>query len=293
MINVNWLRTFCSLVEVGHFTRTAERLHMTQSGVSQHVRKLEEQLQVELLVRHGKDFSLTEAGNKLYQQGAEVLLTLSNLRQDVVQDSPFEGLVRIMSPGSVGLKLYPKLTALQKAHPKLTIDYRFAPNQDVEHAIAVADVDIGLMTTPSSMVEVSTQAIAKEPLLLVTPADVSKASWSQLNALGFINHPDASHHASLLLSANYPEFQHIEQFKSSGFSNQISLILEPVSQGLGFTVLPAYAVEAFVAQNKIRAHALANPVTETLYLGLPSRLSQQQRVLTVIDKIKVWLESEA
>ncbi|WP_227664755.1 LysR family transcriptional regulator [Marinobacter litoralis] len=34
MINTTWLRTFCTLVEVGHFTRTAERLHMTQSGVS-------------------------------------------------------------------------------------------------------------------------------------------------------------------------------------------------------------------------------------------------------------------
>ncbi|WP_338063630.1 LysR family transcriptional regulator [Marinobacter flavimaris] len=32
MINTAWLRTFCTLVEVGHFTRTGERLHMTQSG---------------------------------------------------------------------------------------------------------------------------------------------------------------------------------------------------------------------------------------------------------------------
>lgn len=48
MINTSWLRTFCTLVEVGHFTRTAERLHMTQSGVSQHIHKLEEQLGTEL-----------------------------------------------------------------------------------------------------------------------------------------------------------------------------------------------------------------------------------------------------
>ena len=48
MINVTWLRTFCTLAEVGHFTRTAERLYMTQSGVSQHIRKLEEQLDTDL-----------------------------------------------------------------------------------------------------------------------------------------------------------------------------------------------------------------------------------------------------
>ncbi|MEE3118022.1 MAG: LysR family transcriptional regulator, partial [Pseudomonadota bacterium] len=67
MINPVWLRSFCTLVEVGHFTRTAEQLHMTQSGVSQHVRKLEEQLALSLLVRQGKQFTLTDAGRRLYR----------------------------------------------------------------------------------------------------------------------------------------------------------------------------------------------------------------------------------
>ncbi|HSP84641.1 MAG TPA: LysR family transcriptional regulator, partial [Psychrobacter sp.] len=62
MINTTWLRTFCTLVEIGHFTRTAERLYMTQSGVSQHIRKLESQLGIDLLIRQGKQFSLTDAG---------------------------------------------------------------------------------------------------------------------------------------------------------------------------------------------------------------------------------------
>ena len=79
MINITWLRSFCTLVEVGHFTRTAERLHMTQSGVSQHVRKLEQQLGAELLVRQGKQFSLSDAGERLYADARGILLALSNL----------------------------------------------------------------------------------------------------------------------------------------------------------------------------------------------------------------------
>ncbi len=70
MINTLWLRSFCTLVELKHFTRTAERLHMTQSGVSQQIRKLEEQLGVVLLKRQGKTFSLTEAGERLLQKPA-------------------------------------------------------------------------------------------------------------------------------------------------------------------------------------------------------------------------------
>ena len=289
MINVTWLRSFCTLVEVGHFTRTAERLHMTQSGVSQHVRKLEEQLGVELLVRQGKQFSLSGAGERLYAEAQSILLALSNLAQSVGEDPPYEGVVRMMSPGSVGLKLYPHLLALQSKHPKLIIDYRFAPNVDVENAIAESIVDIGFMTSKSTLADTSCTPVAKEPLLLVTPATVEEPGWDALKALGFIDHPDGSHHANLLLGANYPEFQHSSLLLRKGFSNQIGLILEPVSRGLGFTVLPAYAVEAFQKPEHIKAHRLARPVRETLYLCTLRHKTLQRRMETIIAEAKRWL----
>ena len=223
MVNALWLRSFCTLVEVGHFTRTAERLHMTQSGVSQHIRKLEDQLEVALLFREGKQFSLTEAGERLYKEARGILLALSNLEQSVSEDPAYEGPVRVMSPGSVGLKLYPHLLTLQQLHPGLIIDYRFAPNADVENAIADARIDLGFMTSPSALAEVSCQTIATEQLLLVTPAEVTAPDWETLMKLGFIDHPDGGHHAALLLGANYPEFQHSSQFPARGFSNQIGL----------------------------------------------------------------------
>jgi len=105
-------------------------------------------------------------------------------------------------------------------------------------------------------------------------------------APGFIDHPDGSHHPSLLLSANYPEFQHSNLFIRKGFSNQIGLILEPVSRGLGFTILPAHAVEAFQRPEQIKAHRLANPVSETLYLCALRNRTLQKRVETVIAEAR-------
>lgn len=289
MINITWLRSFCTLVEVGHFTRTAERLHMTQSGVSQHVRKLEEQLGAELLVRQGKQFSLSDAGERLYADAQGILLALSNLEQTVGEDPPYEGVVRVMSPGSVGLKLYPHLLTLQSHYPKLIIDYRFAPNTDVEKAIAESAIDIGFMTSTSTLADVSCTPIAQESLLLVTPASVEEPTWNALMTLGFIDHPDGSYHANLLLGANYPEFQHSNLFPRKGFSNQIGLILEPVSRGLGFTILPAHAIEAFQKPEQIKAHRLASPVSETLYLCALRNRVLQSRIGTVIAEAKRWL----
>lgn len=289
MINTTWLRTFCTLVEVGHFTRTAERLHMTQSGVSQHISKLEAQLDIALLIRQGKQFSLTDAGMRLYEESRDILLRLSNLEQRIGEDLAFEGHVRLMSPGSVGLKLYPHLLALQQQHPKLTIDYRFAPNADVEHAIANYDVDIGFMTATSTLETVSCTPVATESLLLVLPATANDLSWETLMTLGFIDHPDGSHHAGMLLSANYPKFQHSNDFEKKGFSNQIGLILEPVSRGLGFTVLPAHTVEAFQKPWRIKSHCLSTPVSETLYLATSREHALPNRMHTVIENAQQWL----
>lgn len=293
MISPVWLRSFCTLVEVGHFTRTAERLHMTQSGVSQHVRKLEEQLELSLLVRQGKQFTLTDAGERLYREANVIVESLSDLERRVGADPAFEGLVRIMSPGSVGLKLYPHLLNLQQQHPGLVIDYRFAPNSDVERAIAEYRVDVGIMTKPAARDEVGFKPVGEEALLLVTPEGMEEPSWEQLMALGFIDHPDGAHHAGLLLGANYSEFHHSNQFPSAGFSNQISLILEPVSRGLGFTVLPAYAIEAFQQPEKVKTHRLATPASETLFLSFRRNQPLPNRVSTVIDAMREGLDLSA
>jgi DNA-binding transcriptional LysR family regulator len=289
MINPVWLRSFCTLVEVGHFTRTAENLHMTQSGVSQQVRKLEEYLGQQLLIREGKRFTLTTAGDRLYHEGQKLILSLSDLEQQVGLDPSHEGIVRVASPGSVGLKLYPHLLGLQKRYPKLVIDYRFAPNSDIEKLIAEHKVDIGIMTSLSTLSEVSLKAIAEEELLLVTPNDITEPSWEQLLALGFIDHPDGAYHASQLLSVNFSQFQHANQFKHSGFSNQINLILEPVSMGLGFTVLPSHAVEAFKEANKVTVHQLTHRVMESLYLGTHTNKFTPNRIKTVISEAEICL----
>ncbi|MBQ4833605.1 LysR family transcriptional regulator [Pseudoalteromonas sp. MMG010] len=285
MINPVWLNTFCTLVEVNHFTRTAERLYMTQSGVSQHIKKLEQQVNCQLLERHGKQFSLTVRGQNLYQQGSALLKQWQFLEQQLKEDSAYTGLVKIQSPGSCGLQFYNRLLALQTQHNELSIDYRFAPNSSVERAVADHSADIGFLTQAPSLSELISHKIAKEALLLVTPSRVTQPTWQNLCELGFIGHPDAKHHAQLLLSENYPEFEHVDQFKRMGFSNQISLILQPVSLGLGFTVLPAHAVSAFNNPELINTFHLAHPISEDIYVCHHRHKPLAKRMQYIIEVI--------
>ncbi|NRD71673.1 LysR family transcriptional regulator [Shewanella sp. VB17] len=289
MINPIWLRSFCTLVELGHFTRTADKLHMTQSGVSQHIRKLEQHLNQQLLIRHGKTFSLTNTGERLYQEGKKLILSLSALEVMIGLDPTHEGIVKMASPGSVGLKLYPHLLSLQRQYPKLVIEYRFAPNIEIERLIAEHKIDVGLMTCLSKMNEISLDPIAEEELLLITPSNILSPSWEQLMSLGFIDHPDGHYHARELLSVNFSEFQNSKQFKRTGFSNQINLILKPVSMGLGFTVLPSHAIDAFKDSDNIKIHQLKNKVSEILYIGTHTNKFIPNRINTIISETKKCL----
>ena len=283
MINWQWIRTYCTLIEVGHFTRTAERLHMTQSGVSQQIKKLEDHFGQVLLLREGKGFCLTEAGEQVYREGLKLLRSLSELEQQVGQDDAYEGLVRLASPGSIGLKLYPQLLLLQQKFPRLIIDFRFAPNDEVARLIEDHKVDIGFMTDVSYSQNITVDPLSTEELQLVTPAATKLSDWKTLSTLGYIDHPDGQRYTSKLLSINYSEFQHINQFQRTGFSNQIHLILEPVSLGLGFTVLPNYAIEVFSKPEKIRVHHLPKRIRETVYAGRYLNRTLPKRVNTVLD----------
>ncbi len=297
MINPILLTSFCTLVELGHFTRTADKLNMTQSGVSQHIRKLEVFLGQVLLIREGKKFSLTPAGNQVYQQGKQILAAMEALETRLQDDPEFEGEVSIMSPGSVGLRLYPEVLALQQRYPRLSMDYRFAPNDSIESQLSQGELDIGLMSKLSTNPKIKSRAVAQDALVLVTPANFintppsinSSICWQQLTDLGFIQHPDSAYQAALLLGTNFPEFSHIDDIRKSGFSNQIGAILEPVSLGLGFTVLPAFAVDAFAYQDKIKRHTLLNPVNETIYLCTSREHVLPKRVKGILARLEEWL----
>lgn len=278
MMNPIWLNTFCTLVDIGHFTKTAEVLFMTQSGVSQHIKKLEAYLGIELLIREGKSFSLTDSGQKLYLKGGELLRSAQVLEDLLLKDEKYEGLLRIASPGSVGLKLYPHLLGIQKEYPELIIDYRFAPNKQIEQDIIDRKIDLGLITKQSILSSLVSEKISDEPLVLVTHCSIEDVSWASLIELGFISHPDGNHHGRMLLSENYIEFQNMEEIPVKGFSNQISLILEPVSRGIGFTVLPLYAVTAFNKQDSIRVHYLNNPISESIFCCTHSKSLLANRI---------------
>ncbi len=65
MLDTDQLRSFLAIVDLGSFTRAAERVNKTQSAVSMHIRRLEEQLGCALFAKQGRGARLTREGEDL------------------------------------------------------------------------------------------------------------------------------------------------------------------------------------------------------------------------------------
>lgn len=265
MLNPQWLRTFSILAELGNFTRTADHLGLTQAAVSQHVRHLESRLGP-LMLRRPRRLELTPAGHAFLAYCQEVEQADKRLQLRLSEADTSHGEVSLISPGSIGLSLYPELLDLQQANPGLVVRHRFAPDDEVLDAVLNNHFELGLVTLKPDDPRLVATLFAEEPLELVVPAQEKVQQWSDLQRLGFIDHPDGQAMATRLLSRRFPGHPGIRSLPVRGFSNQIGLILEPVARGLGFTVLPCYAREAFAHQEEIQLIEGGTPVVDKLWL---------------------------
>lgn len=265
MLNPQWLRTFSALVEHGNFTRSAEKLNLTQAAVSQHVQRLEERLGA-LLIRRPRQLELTPAGRALLAYCTEIFAADQRLQQRLSEPDAEQGEVTLISPGSIGLALYPLLLEVQQAHPGLSIHHRFAPDREVLDAVLDNRFELGLVTLKPDDPRLSVSWFAEESLELVVAAGEHVNGWRDLERLGFIDHPDGQAMAGRLLSRQFPGESSVRSLPCRGFINQISLILEPVSRGLGFSVLPRYARLAFSRPDSIQVVEGATQLIDTMWL---------------------------
>src|SRR5258706_3890917 len=82
-MNLDRLRTFRALSETLHFRKTADRLHVSQSAVSQQISALEDELGVLLVERIGRRTFLTPAGKALADETGKVLAAVDRAAEAV------------------------------------------------------------------------------------------------------------------------------------------------------------------------------------------------------------------
>jgi DNA-binding transcriptional LysR family regulator len=285
MLNPQWLRSVAALAATGSFTRAAERLGLTQAAVSQHLRHLEDELGP-LLIRRPRSIEFTPAGRALLDYCAELDGADRRLQARLSGAGADAGEVSLITPGSIGLALYPILLDLQAAQPGLVIRHRFAPDPEARDAVLQNSYELGVVTLKPDDARLACEAIVAEPLELIVPAGSGAHSWEALMRLGFIDHPDGQAMATRLLSRHFPGNPGVRGLPVHGFVNQIGLILEPVARGFGFTVLPRHARLAFPRPQAIQVIEAGAAVVDQLWLIQRAEWPLSARAQRVVQHIR-------
>lgn len=289
MLNAQWLETFTVLCETGHFTRTAELRGMTQPGVSQHLRKLENQVGQSLLSRQGRSLNPTPAGEAVLAVGRARRNEEKALRQSILGDDPGIGVVSIACSGSFAVLLYPCLFPSMQASSDLTIRLEAAPQDTVLAGVLDGRFDLGVINHEPRHPRLDAEHLGQEELCLIVPRDTSPLppSFETLDAMGLVAHPDAFAYADDLFSLNFPTtFRGSEHLNVRTFINQISQIPSPVSEGIGYTLLPRSGVDAFPGRDRFRVASLPKKRHHELWMITRRGRVLSARVRVIADLIQ-------
>ena len=170
------LEYFIAVADDMSFTRAAQRVHVVQSALSTSIKKLEDELAVELFDRSRQQIRLTPAGEHL-REHARQLLRAARLAKDSLSDyrGHLTGTVEFGSLVTFGMLDVAKvLGEFHAAHPFVRIRLRLSQVGSSAYLSAIADgsLDLALVSAPHRLPPgIDMHVLAEEPMVFVCRAD--------------------------------------------------------------------------------------------------------------------------
>lgn len=167
-INLNQLRVFESVYRTKSMTLAARELHLTQSGVSQHIKALEDVLELKLFDRIKQKLVPTPSAKELFEHTSksfeDIETTLNRLKKT---DKELSGLVSIGLPIEFGNNIVlPLVSEFQKRHPKVRFKVRQGFPFEMNHLLLQGDLDFAFVDSFSMDKSVKTEPVYDEVLEL-------------------------------------------------------------------------------------------------------------------------------
>lgn len=167
MLNVDRLRSLAAVHRNGSVSAAATELHVTASGVSQQLGKLERETGHRLLVPQGRGVRLTEAGLVLAGHAERVLAQLAVAETDLADlHTEILGPLRIGSlESATSVLLAPALATLHERHPRLTPSLVDGEAVETLPALRAGDLDLVIAETWSNRPSTIPAGVERRPLL--------------------------------------------------------------------------------------------------------------------------------
>jgi LysR family nitrogen assimilation transcriptional regulator len=261
-MNLRQLRYFLSIAQLQSFTRAAEVLHIAQPALSRQVRMLEEEIGAPLFIRFERGVTLTATGELLRDRAGDLVRQFDQLSNDVSArvDEPRGELTVGMPPSMREMITVPLVDAYCRHHPQVSPHVQEGISVDLSKLIHDGKLDCAVIVILSAQPFAKIEPFLKEQLFLVgpheaaldlnTPVSLEQVSGkpmiltSRPNSLRLVLE-NALGHARLPLT-----------LVADG--NSTEMMVELVTCGLAYSVLPYCAAWSALRQGKLSAAPISD-----------------------------------
>lgn len=254
-MNLRDLRYLVALADHRHFGRAAEAAHVSQPTLSTQVRKLEEELGVELFERSPRQVLLTGIGAQVIERARAIVREADQIREIARRArDPESGTLRIGLFPTLGPYLLPHVVPRIHARwPRLELLLLEQKTEEVLRGLREGTLDAGVLALPVHDEQLHQDVLFEEPFVLAVPL---------AHPLARRRHPvDASviegQSILLLEDGHCLRDQALEVCRLAGAAERsgfratsLETLRQMVAAGVGITLLPLLAVRPPVAASE-------------------------------------------
>lgn len=278
--NINLLVTYCKVVELGSFTKAADFLHQPKSRISRSITSLENAMNLHLINRTTRSFSLTDDGKQLYDRISPLLSEMSSeLNRIESKSDEISGSLKISAPEDIGqYLLVDLLSEYQKVFPKVSVQLHLS-NHYVDFTTENIDVAFRVGNLKdSSLIH---KKLAKVQLIFV-------AATSYINQFGSPKNIEDLEKHKVIYFMNKNKLEPSKLFGKSSeakfASSSFAYIYKAIRQGHGVGLVPEFfCTEDLRAGNLQRILTQVTVPHSTLQIVYPQSKNVPMKTKSFID----------
>ncbi|MFW5815580.1 MAG: LysR substrate-binding domain-containing protein [Wenzhouxiangella sp.] len=250
-MNIRAMQYLVTLADVRHFSKAAERCFVSQPTLSTQIRKLEEELGVQLVERSPRHVMLTRVGEEVVARCRTILTEVESMRAIARRSlDPESGLLRIGIFPTLAPYLLPHVVpTIRRRFPRLTLRLFEEKTEDILDMLAQGRLDAGLLALPVGSDQLVARTLFEEPFVVAMPEGHSLSERKELAMA------DLEDQELLLLEDGHCLREHaLEVCQMTGAHEKLDFhatsmetLRQMVAANTGITLMPVLSVKPPVA----------------------------------------------
>ncbi len=167
-ISIRQMEIFLEVAKVGHLTKVAEKLGLSQSAVSMSIKELENIIGYKLFDRINKKLALNEKGRAFADAIAPLVSKLEDIEEEFKNDENSGELLIGVSTTIADYLIPPIICDYMKSYPNVKVKLKVGNTRDIVRMIEAGDVDIGFVEGNVDSTAIKQEIVGLDELIVVT-----------------------------------------------------------------------------------------------------------------------------